>query len=345
LTARLARIGLNRITPDDIKQTLRGKYAQGDVDKAYKFLVLAEDSNDGILKPYDPALKLVGAVNRDSVTCYLDSVLFAMFARLPSFEAMLYKSFEDEARQNLTSLLRLWVNMLRSGMLIPTDTTHQIQKALKKCGWADADSHCQQDASEAFSFITEHLHLPLLTLKMDIFHTGRESAEDDHKFINERLLEVAIPPEPADGKPITLEDCLEIYFNNRIEVKRYLQRRGTNESLKAYEAGYSLPIDVEKSKWPSVEAVELGSTPGTPSTPTGPPPTSSLTFSEPSRNRTARVNSIIRQRITIDGVEPEDSMGKVGIEPSNQRRKSSVKREVLMPAWQFFSLIRECQSV
>ena len=49
--------------------------------------------------------------------------------------------------------------------------------------------------------------MPLLTLKMDIYHTGREDKEDDHKFVNERLLEVAIP-EPEEGRVITLEDCL-----------------------------------------------------------------------------------------------------------------------------------------
>ncbi len=44
-----------------------------------------------------------------------------MFARLGSFEAMLYKNFEDEHRKNLATLLRLWVNTLRAGKLITVD--------------------------------------------------------------------------------------------------------------------------------------------------------------------------------------------------------------------------------
>lgn len=44
-----------------------------------------------------------------------------MFARLDSFEAMLYNSFDDVPRKKLAGLLRLWVNMLRSGKLITTD--------------------------------------------------------------------------------------------------------------------------------------------------------------------------------------------------------------------------------
>lgn len=66
-------------------------------------------------------MKLLGAVNREGVTCYLDALLFAMFARLGSFEAMLYKNFEDPPRKKLATLLRLWVNILRAGKLITTD--------------------------------------------------------------------------------------------------------------------------------------------------------------------------------------------------------------------------------
>lgn len=64
---------------------------------------------------------MLGAENRGNVTCYLDSLLFAMFARLGSFEPILHRTFEDEPRRRLSSLIRLWVNMLRTGKLIQTD--------------------------------------------------------------------------------------------------------------------------------------------------------------------------------------------------------------------------------
>lgn len=83
--------------------------------------MLLEDSEEGIIQNYDPGVKLLGAINREGVTCYLDALLFAMFARLGSFEAMLYKNFEDPPRKRLATLLRLWVNMLRAGKLITTE--------------------------------------------------------------------------------------------------------------------------------------------------------------------------------------------------------------------------------
>ena len=94
---------------------------EGDIEKAFSLLLLLEDSIEGVIRNYTPNTKLLGAENRQGVTCYLDALLFAMFARLDCFEAILYKSFNDEPRRKLAILLRLWVNLLRSGKLIKTD--------------------------------------------------------------------------------------------------------------------------------------------------------------------------------------------------------------------------------
>lgn len=64
---------------------------------------------------------MLGAENRGNVTCYLDALLFAMFANLTAFECMLKNDLADEAKTKLAALIRLWVNMLRGGKLIHTD--------------------------------------------------------------------------------------------------------------------------------------------------------------------------------------------------------------------------------
>lgn len=91
------------------------------MDRAYELVLLFQQSVEGIIKPYNPNITMRGAENRFNVTCYLDALLFAMFARLESFEPILYTAFDDEPRRRLATLIRLWVNMLRSGMLIQTD--------------------------------------------------------------------------------------------------------------------------------------------------------------------------------------------------------------------------------
>ncbi|KAL1626530.1 hypothetical protein SLS54_002692 [Diplodia seriata] len=267
VTQRLTAYGINTLKDPQITYALRSRITKGDIKEATELLVLFEDSVDGILREYSPKTKLLGAENRCAVTCYLDSLLFAMFARLDSFEAMLFDSFADTPRRRLATILRLWVNLLRAGKLITVDITKHLQEALAQCGWEDAAQLNQQDASEAFTFITGQLELPLLTLKMDIYHTGKEDVADDHRFVNERLLEVAIPEDnPHSDEPIKLEECLEIYFNNRIEVRRHLERRSTLQSVRENEE--PSPRPPEKSNAVHVESIEVTSGSESPVAPT-----------------------------------------------------------------------------
>ena len=319
-----------------ILYALRSDFSRGDTDLAFDLLMAISNSSEGLISDYNPNVKLIGSVNRERVTCFLDSVLFAMFSRLDSFEAILYNTFDDNSRSRLALLLRLWVNLLRSGKLITPDITKLIQESLAECGWRDAGKLEQQDASEAFTFITEKLKLPLLTLKMDIHHGGREDATDDHKFINERLLEVAVPSEtPEDGQSITLEDCLEDYFNNRVEVRRYIERRSTLSSIRSSDG-------TPKANTVHVEAVELDAD-SLPNTPLSPSP-APASPSRPSKHRAA---SIIQQRFVPDKEDSGDaSMLDIGLKrPVSRVRTGSIRKEVLMPAWQFFSLIRKLQAL
>ncbi|KAL9609883.1 MAG: hypothetical protein Q9167_005376 [Letrouitia subvulpina] len=330
LSLRLSSSGYRKFRESDISDVLTSSSINGDVEKAYDLISLLQESKDGIIKPYDQGVKLLGAVNRESVTCYLDSLLFAIFARQSCFEAMLYNSFNNENTEKLATLIRLWVNMLR---------TKQLQSQLAECGWQQASELSQQDASEAFSFITEVLELPLLTLKMDIFHNGREEMTDDHKFINERLLEVSIPEDPKDGSVITLEDCLETYFNNRVEVKRYLERRDTLNSMKSRSS-----FDHEKASFAHIETAECeNSQPSTPSSPLPPALKSPRRLTNP-RPRAPSIiqESYISEKGNLIDFPAHESLP----QDFRRRRAGSVRKEVMMPAWQFFQLIpwyTDCQ--
>jgi hypothetical protein len=109
------------IEDEQINYALTSKHADGDIDRALEMVILFQESVEGVIKPYNPSIHMRGAENRQGVTCYLDALLFAMFARLGSFEPILYTKFDDEPRRRLSTLIRLWVNMLRTGKLIQTD--------------------------------------------------------------------------------------------------------------------------------------------------------------------------------------------------------------------------------
>lgn len=282
---------------------------------------------------------MVGAENRGNVTCYLDALLFAMFAKLESFECMLKNDLVDEKTRKLAALIRLWVNMLRSGRLIHTDLTQHIQEALASCGWQDAELLEQQDTSEAFAFITETLQLPLLTLQVDLFHQGKRDT-DDHKVVYERLLNLAVPPDP-EGKGIKLEDCLEEYFNTKVDVLR--------DSLEE-KAPQTPRLDTAYSRLIAEENA------GEPATPVASPiqmenrpvqaPLTSLESSEPSPSPSRplprhRATSIIQRVVLDDQGRPTESAeaDSATLLQRAKRTGSTVVKAVTIPAWQFFRLI------
>jgi len=121
IAKRLEELHYHQISKDIIRLALRSNFAGGDTDKAVELLQFQQQAFSGIVQPYDPNVEMLGAENRGNVTCYLDSLLFAMFAHLTAFESMLKNDLENEPQRKLAALLRLWVNMLRGGKLIHTD--------------------------------------------------------------------------------------------------------------------------------------------------------------------------------------------------------------------------------
>ncbi|KAE9374391.1 cysteine proteinase [Stipitochalara longipes BDJ] len=323
---RLHHRGYSGIDDEQINYALGSKFADGNVDKAFEILVLFQESVEGIIKPYNPSVPMLGAVNRQNVTCYLDALLFAMFARMDNFEPILCTTLEDEPKRRLSTLIRLWVNMLRTGKLIPTDITQHLQEALAACGWEEAAKLEQQDSSEAYNFITEALKLPLLTLRMDLYHTGTEDDPDDHKYIHERLLEVAVPDPPADGGSVSLEDCLESFFNNQVDVRRYILERSNTMS--------SVHSDHSPLSEKEIEIGELSqSLPNSPLSPLAPP----SPLSPGGRHRSQSIiRNIVVESTEIDA-RSDSTDGRS--RRSSIRKGKTTRKEVSMKAWQFFNLI------
>jgi hypothetical protein len=129
-------LNITAVFEDNIRLALRSKFAEGDIDKALELLQLQQKSFSGIIQPYNPNVRMLGAVNRGNVTCYLDALLFAMFAKLEPFECMLKNDSTNESQRKLAALIRLWVNMLRSGKLIQID---MVRHRGASCGLPEVD--------------------------------------------------------------------------------------------------------------------------------------------------------------------------------------------------------------
>ncbi|KAJ4008647.1 hypothetical protein NW752_009768 [Fusarium irregulare] len=349
---RLDELHITNVTTDHIIDIMATKFADHDTDKTVEFIDMEQKAAAGIITPYDPSVDMVGAENRGNVTCYLDALLFSMFAKIDAFECMLKNDFpEEDNRNKLVNLLRMWTKL--------------IQDALADCGWSDARMLEQQDTSEAFAFITETLQLPLLSLQVDLFHQGKKD-KDDHKVVYERLLNLAIPPD-SEGKGLKLEDCLEEYFNAQVDVKR------------DSEDGKKLGIEEKnRSETPTLKHRDtiriLTEERGESSTPTSPLPITpvertptlekapvlSLTDSDAKNGNVpddeaegevttvelvpnkpslrGRSTSVI-QRVVLDEEGRPSTPDTPTMLQKAMRKGSTVVKAVTIPAWQFFRLI------
>ncbi|KAK5662761.1 hypothetical protein OQA88_6168 [Cercophora sp. LCS_1] len=350
ISKQLEDLNYKGISEEIVRFALNSKFAAGDVDKAVELLQFQQRAFAGIIEPYKPNVQMLGAENRGNVTCYLDALLFAMFAHLTAFECMLKNDLPDESKNRLAALIRLWVNMLRSGKLIHTDMAQHIQQSLSACGWEDAERLEQQDTSEAFAFITETLQLPLLALQVDLFHQGKGD-EDDHKVVHERLLNLAVPEDP-EGKGLKLEDCLEEYFNNKVDVLRdsFEEKEKKGADRPTLPSINSIRVVTEEDEdedtlIPTAEHVENPAIQRRWTTEDTivqspldmPTSSSSKTFDMPSVSRN-RSTSII-QRIVVNDDEETSDAASEGFRQGVKRTGSTVVKAVTIPAWQFFRLI------
>ncbi|QPG76482.1 hypothetical protein FOA43_003871 [Brettanomyces nanus] len=200
-------------------------------------------------------IKLVGMDNWRKVMCYMDSLLVSMFYSSDSFDFILDSTTDSNLSsalqiqvEELKVMLRFIVSLMRAGEYIPAGIIEQLCLVLNSLGCDLTLSETQQDALQLYEFLAESLSLPLLTMKLDIIHSGKLSMDDDLRLIQERTLLISVPrpilqksaghrrgssvnsnssKESFDEAyhTITLEECLNDYFNNSVTVRRHLDRK------------------------------------------------------------------------------------------------------------------------
>lgn len=175
----------------------------------------------------------------------------------------------------------------------------------------------------------------MMTLKMDLFHSGKEDADSDHKLVKERVIELPVPEEPDDKRHIALEDCLTAFMDNRVEVNRVQQlRRNTLGSVRSDmsdEKGQSLHVEIA--------AVDESQ----PSTPLAVRADDVKFPFSPIRPAGQRMPSIIQTTEDPEKAELASSPSTLTRDDltASRKRAASFKKEVTMSAWQFFNLVRK----
>ena len=192
-----------------------------------------------------------------------------------------------------------------------------------------------------------------MTLQVDLFHQGKTDS-DDHKVVYERLLNLAVPEDP-DGKGIKLEDCLEEYFNTKVDVLRDSNEdkktpfpdlskktiRIVTEETDIVESGAELqtsplPMTPVDRAWPSISESEAGGS--SVATPTG--DTLVAEGAPPLLSPRHRSTSVIQRIVLDEKGRPQGSTDNASLLQQVTRKGSTIAKAITIPAWQFFKLIR-----
>ncbi|KAJ2881370.1 hypothetical protein H4R27_004130 [Coemansia aciculifera] len=209
-----------------------------DADTAIQRIQILYLTRVGVLYDIDPRIQICGAVNSGGTTCYIDSLLMALFGAQSSCDGLLYMRGDlgSEAANQLQAVCRLVVNYLRAGELVDASLIEEVRTVLHSCGWLGDDNGCppanrytQQDVSELYMFLMERLQMPYLPLEVRMVH-GADYDEADSRMVTQRVLELSLPDDDSDSleQPLLLQSLLERYFfDNRVEqLERSLKADG-----------------------------------------------------------------------------------------------------------------------
>ncbi|KAJ2752932.1 hypothetical protein GGI19_003490 [Coemansia pectinata] len=209
-----------------------------DADAAIQRIQILYLTRVGVLYDIDPRIQICGAVNSGGTTCYIDSLLMALFGAQSSCDGLLYMRGDlgSEAANQLQAVCRLVVNYLRAGELVDASLIEEVRTVLHSCGWLGDDNGCppanrytQQDVSELYMFLMEKLQMPYLPLEVRMVH-GADYDEADSRMVTQRVLELSLPDDDSDSleQPLLLQSLLERYFfDNRVEqLERSLKADG-----------------------------------------------------------------------------------------------------------------------
>nr|CAG8600177.1 4779_t:CDS:2 [Entrophospora candida] len=219
-----------------------------DVSEVANYYKSLADAEEGLIADVKKGVIMTGSENDRATSCYIDSLLFAMFARIQSFDGLLYMQAGETNAKILQTHLRLFVNRLRTGELI-NEYMVKVSSNIRMID--DYGRPTQEDSSELFLFLSYLYELPYLPLEMHLIHGAKRDPMDE-RVVTERMIQIAIPGEPKDETPVTLEEALKAHFydNSISGIKRKLLPEENVDLAVDEKTKGKIQLSIEQSEIP-----------------------------------------------------------------------------------------------
>ncbi|KAJ2472966.1 hypothetical protein GGI02_001212 [Coemansia sp. RSA 2322] len=229
--------------------------ARWDAAAALRQIQMLLHARDGIVYGLDARVRLCGAVNSHASTCYIDSVVAALFGAQHAYDGLLYmRDLGSEAGNQLQAVCRLAVNHLRAGELIDGGLAEELRSALLRCGWLGGagERYTQQDAGELYMFLMEALQMPFMPVEVRMLH-GADDEAADSRMAAQRMLELALSDDDNGDNgmsPLRLQTLLERhFFDSRVEnLERHLKTESATVRTNAWSVLSVYPFYTPQSE-------------------------------------------------------------------------------------------------
>ncbi|KAI9298891.1 cysteine proteinase [Neoconidiobolus thromboides FSU 785] len=240
------------------------KLCNYDVYETTQYLTCLALAEVGILVSVNETNQLLGVENAAGTSCYIDTILFAMYSHETTFDCLLQsKKLQDKLSESLQTLCRFFVNLLRSNLLVRAEIVESIRKKLIECGWG-TNKYSQEDAGEFFLFLCNLFQLPYLPFNLQLIHGAKLDPKLDTKLIEDRILPLSLPelnPNNSTKRFITIEDLLLDYFySNKISGLRRSIEINPNEEKAAITDAWSvlklLPFYTSKNELSNINILK-----------------------------------------------------------------------------------------
>lgn len=202
---------------EQIKQTEQTEQAQTEQTEQAK--QLDQDHLDRIISDVKNN-KSIFVVENGFNTCYISSLLMALFYKASYLDSMLLSETVDPIHIYLQEIIKTkFVDRVRSGVSVMSEIMNEIRTFANVCGWLNHEELMeQQDVNEFFAFLADITKLPQIEIQRQTLTEGIQKNDDIGK---EEFLSFINLPVPGTVDEISVKELLNEWMNNNtVDIQR-----------------------------------------------------------------------------------------------------------------------------
>lgn len=167
-------------------------------------------------------------------TCYIDSLLIAMFYKTSCLENMLRTDPKNSYFIYLQEIIKTkFVDQIRKKVSVTADIMNEIRNFANICGWKNGSYHQlleQQDVSEFYIFLTSNMDTMPIEIQRQTITEALKNENDIGRIESLPYISLAVPVLDSDQE-VSVKMLLNSWMNdNTADLKREIYEKGIKKT-------------------------------------------------------------------------------------------------------------------